>query len=355
MNRDAGAADLRKPPARPTSADGDDGAEYLYGLRAVVLNQDGERWRQIGLDLDDRNTQPPDFDKECKPPRRAQPPTDGEQGIDNTFGSDLFPLVDLTVPGLEATARAAQDEGKLPVLRIRGWNGEDDDPRVDVTITNAIFVVPGTADMAPEIEAVDFEPRYLSDGTRPPFPNWDGNDYGWFRTETFLDGDPDRPLLRDDNAYIANRVIVARLPERIEILFPAEEVGVLVKVTGAIAMGRLSDDLTSIENVVVAGRWAVNDLLSTAENVGVCRGTPQYDILSGQLDTIADIRSNPGTGGPDVLCDAISLGVGFTGSRMRWGGLTPGPLVRNVCVDPLPDAGMGSDAGVPDAGAPDGG
>jgi hypothetical protein len=212
--------------------------------------------------------------------------------------------------------------------------------------------------MAPEVEAVGFEPRYLSDGTRPPPPNWDGNDYGWFRTETFLDGDPDRPLLRDDNAYISNRLVVARLPERIEILFPAEEVGVLVKVTGAIAIGRISDDLMSIEDVVVAGRWAVNDLLSTAENVGVCRGTPQYDILSGQLDTIADIRSNPGTGGPDVLCDAISLGVGFSGSRMRWGGLTPGPPVRNVCTDPLdggvPDAGV-ADAGVADAGAPDAG
>ena len=71
-------------------------------------------------------------------------------------------------------------------------------------------------------------------------------------------------------------------------------------------------------------------------------------------DTIADIRSAAGSGGEGVRCDAISLGVQFTGSRLRWGGLTPGPPVRNVCTDPRTDGGPGGmDGGM--SGARDGG
>src|SRR5690606_10830332 len=88
---DAGPCDLRQPAARP-EGDGDDGEEYVFGLRDVVLDQGGERWREIGLDLDGRCTVAPAFDTECLPQRRARPPSDGEGGIDNTFGSSLFPL-----------------------------------------------------------------------------------------------------------------------------------------------------------------------------------------------------------------------------------------------------------------------
>ncbi|MBX3274447.1 MAG: hypothetical protein KF729_29550 [Sandaracinaceae bacterium] len=331
---DGGGCNNRDVPPRPTAADGADTEEIIFGLRQVVLQQrEGDVWRGIGRDLDGLCTYPPDYPTECRPPRRARPPADGDDGIDNVFGSDLYPLVELAVRGLEDTARQAQEEGRLPVVRIRGWNGMDDDPRVDVTVTNAIYAVRSDGD-APQPHTVnaDFEPEVM--GARAPLPLWDGTDFGFFRRDTFFDGDPDRPTIRDDTAYVSNRFVVARLPERVEILFPARDVGVLVRLTDATAVGRISDDGLTLERATVAGRWSVLDLLSTAENVGICRDSESYEILSGQLDTIADVRSRPGTGGEGVECDALSLGVVFTGSRMRWGGLTDGPPVRNVCTDP---------------------
>ncbi|HJL19912.1 MAG TPA: hypothetical protein RMH99_29885, partial [Sandaracinaceae bacterium LLY-WYZ-13_1] len=340
-------------------ADGDDEQEYIYGLREVILDQSGEAWREIGLDLDGLcTTSANGFPTECVPPGMPRPPTDGEEGIDNTFGDRLFPLVDLTVPGLQQTAQAAQEEGKLPALRLRGWNGENDDPRVEVVITNAIFTVPAADDGSiPEFDIESFVAVDPDSGERL-LPDWDGEDYGFFRDTTFFDGDPEQPLIADDNAYVAGGVLVARLPERVTILFPAEEVGVLVRLTDATAFGTFSEDRGVLEDVIVTGRWKTLDLLATAENVGVCRGTDNYRILSGQLDAIADIRSMPGSGGEGVECDAVSLGVQFTGYRMRWGGLTPGPPVRNICEDdggvPM-DGGTGLDAGPgdPDAGAGD--
>lgn len=346
----------RRPLARPTTADGDNVPEVIYGLRDVVLDQEeGSLWADLGFNLDGYCTGQPVFGSECEPGRGAtRPQPDGNEGIDNVFGAALFPLVEVVTPGLQETARAAQMAGVgLPVLRLRNWNGEADDPRVDVTITQAVVTVPPDADgSAPEIEIVDFEAQLPGGGAAPP-PAWEGEDYVWMRADTFLSGNPEQPLVRDDNAYVVDNHIVVRLPDRIEILFPADEVGVMVRLTGGIAVGRMSADRTMLEDVVVAGRWSVVDLLRTAENVGVCMGTTEYNVLNSQLEGIVDVRSEVGSGGVGIECDAISLGVGFTGYRLQFGGVADGRPLVSAC-DAMPDGGMplpdsgpsGMDAGV---------
>lgn len=346
-----GCENLRTPPDRPpSSTEGDDVEDHSYFLRRVVLDQSGGAWENIGLDLDGRCTQPPDNDSECSPPGAPRPPTDGNDGIDNVFGGRLFGIVDIALMAqsgvdLQLTAETAQENGKGPVMRLRGWNGTDDDPRVEVAISNSIFTIaPNEAGEVPPFE-IDgfFEPVDPTTREILPRPRWDGNDVAYFREDTFLDSDPDVPLINDDNAYVAGGVVVARLPERFEILFPAQDLGVLVRLTDARALGTLSADRLSLENVVVAGRWRVLDLLETAENIGVCADTSEYGILQGQLDNIADVRATPGSGGEGVECNAISVGVGFTGTRVRYGGLQPGPFVVNVCE-------LGPDGGMPDGG-----
>ena len=59
---------LRKVPSRPSGEDGGSIEPVLFALRDVMLNQDGDRWREIGLDLDDLDTQLPDVEVECVPP-----------------------------------------------------------------------------------------------------------------------------------------------------------------------------------------------------------------------------------------------------------------------------------------------
>lgn len=328
--------------------DGDNAEEYYFMLRDVDLDQE-EDWRNVGFDLDDRCTVEPDFDNECRPPMRRQAPSDGNDGIDNTFGSQLFPLVDLAIPGLEDSAHGADSEGTGPVIRLRGWNGEDDDLRVDVTVTTAVYAVPPDSDGSiPTFELVNFKPQV---GGMPFLPNYDGTgtDYLFLRDDTFFEGNLDQPLIRDDNAYVSGRVLSAQLPDRFELIFPSMVASLRVTLTDGLLTARISDDGMSLEDVQVGGRWAVLDMLRTAENVGLCRGEAQYDILANQLDTIADIRSQPGTGGPDVFCDAISAGVRFRADRMTLGGLVEGPALSDLCAERMMDGGM-PDGGPPDAG-----
>lgn len=337
-----GPCEGHRPPPRPTSADGADVPEAWYGLRLVVLRQSGDLWRDIGYNLDGLCTYRPTYATECQP-TLPRPETDGTDGIDNVFGGSLFPLVDATVMGLEESARAAQEAGSLPVLRIRNWNGTPDDPRIEITITQAIDMVPGTGQPSPPAGVTFSDYQAQIGGTPAAEPVWDGEDFGWMRVDTFLGGNLDQPRVYDDNAYVAGGVIVASLPTNVEILFPAETTGVVVRIAGGIATARIGADGITLEDVVVAGRWRVVDLLSTAENVGVCMGSGEYDLLEARLYQIADVRGEPGTGGMGVPCDAISLGVGFTGTKLRVAGTTLGRPVANVCLTTM-------DGGVPDAG-----
>lgn len=323
-------SDLKKPPPRPVGGDGPDVEPLLAALRDVELNQDSDRWRTIGLDLDDLDSQPPVPEVECVPPNPdAEPPIDGELGTDNVFGDKLFPIVRLALPSLESDTRAAQARGIGTVLvRLSRWNGEDDDPRVDVLLTQAA----GATSASPD--AVAFEGFELQmDGAPAPEPNWDGNDTFWARDDTFFMGNEEQPLVRDDNAYVANRTVVFRLPDRAEILFFAgEEAGVRVRLTDGVAMGVLNEDATMLESATVTGRWSIVDLLDTGNNIGICVGTAERDLVEAQLDTIADVRSTPGTGGMGVECDAISLGVRFVGVRSLWGGLGPSRPLPDPCA-----------------------
>ena len=355
LQRDAGGScHPHHPPERPGGTDGMMPGDVVFGLRDVVLMQTADQARMTGFDLDGLCTDNINRATECTPMMGAPVPIDGNDGIDNQFGAVLFPLVNVAVPGLEMRARAAQVAGNgLPLLRMRGWNGTMNDAVVDIVITSAVFSTAGTGTtMPPMVHVTDPMHHTLASGAPLPPPAWDGYDWAWVRDDSFVAGDLEMPLVRDERAYVANGQVVARLPQRVDIVFPTDTVGVLVRLTDAVAVGTLSSDGMMLNNVVVAGRWSIADLLSTAENIGLCRGTGQYNILQSQLARDADLRSTPpAPGDPMLSCDAVSLGVGFTGFRMRVAGVTGGLVITNQCAT---DGGV-SDGSMLDAGASDAG
>ena len=343
LSGEAPNAALAKPPPRPRVSD-DEGDERLtIALRDVVLRQDGDAWRTIGLDLDDVDSQDEGGRFECVPPRpTADPELDGERGIDNAFGHRLFPIVDLALQDLEEKARAAQERGAGTVLlHMRGWNGTVDDPRVDVFITQA---VDGTTADPSRVELDGFELVMKNSGDPAPDPAWQGQDHWWVREDTFFMGDIAQPKVRDDNAYVANGTIVVRLPDRVDLLFFAGDAGVRVRLTAAFAVGTLSPEFDRIDGATIAGRWGIYDILESGDNIGICNGSAQQTIVEAQLDTIADVRSRPGTGGADVPCDAVSLGVRFDGIAGNLEDVAAGAPLPNPCGDPAPG---NRDGGVP--------
>ncbi len=330
---DLGRRDLAKPPPRPAGADSGD-MELLFALKDVRLDQGSSGWSGIGFDLDDRFTTVDDLDVECSPPSPgAEPELDGDEGIDNAFGHILYPLIDAVLPTLETEFRASQTAGRgTLVARITGWNGLDDDPRVNVVIAQSAL---GTSAAAADVDPATG--RLRAGGAAPP-PLWAGNDTFFVREDAFVGGNEARPRIEDSNAYIADRQVVLTLPAGTEILFLASARSVKVSFTAATVVGTLSPDARRLERVTVAGRWASSALLEASGPVGICSGSGTWDILANALDQRADVRAVPGSGGAGADCDAISLGVTFEGYRGLWGGLAPAPAPPDCCAGVPGDA-----------------
>jgi len=340
---DAGPpCDLAHPPPRPPGADdGDDAGELVFVLHHFDFDQADDRWRAIGWDLDGLCSDPPEPVVECLAPASDVPEIDGERGIDNAVGHNLFDLLIAGFPGLRDDLRTQEWGHGAIVLRIRGWNGLDDDPRVDVTFTQSIVGTPPLPDGGPP----DISGYELRSGDFPTHPNWDGNDWFWVRNSTFIGRDTEQPRIRMDNAYVADRTLVLDLPDRVPITFHGTTRSIAVYLTDAVVAGRIAGDLSGFESVTVGGRWPVSDMLGTLPQAGVCVGSTMYRAMEALTDLAADIRAVPDTGGDGVVCNAVSVGLGAQGTAGRIAGLvdTHDELVNGCEL-------MMMDASVPDGG-----
>lgn len=309
---DSGATcDPIKPPERPPGAD-TSGPDRAYVLRDIIIDQSPDRWETLGFDLDDRCSLAPEPDVECLPPSGGNPETDGVRGIDNAFGHRLAPTLVGIAANLESDIRGDQLRGTGGILlQIRGYNGQANDPSVDVFMAQTIYAIPHGA-------------------TERAAPNWDGRDR-WFLEDSAFDGSADRPRVRNDNAYVRDNWLVVRILDRTDITFNVGEGLVNFRFISASIVGRISSDGQTLEDVVLSGRWALRDLALTADELGLCQGSVERAFLDNSLANIADVRATPGTGGPGARCDAVSAGLGFRGYRGEFAGLAVTEDVPIAC------------------------
>jgi hypothetical protein len=318
---DAGTAacPLARPPPRPSGADdGRDIGPQTWALKEPRLRQDGEAWREIGFDRDNLCTLAGDMAEfECIPPEAsAAPEVDGDNGIDNSFGHNIWPILQAASPTLEGVAVNAQEDGTGNIMiKLLGWNGERSDPRVAVHVSTSVDAAPRNGSTTPPsvvlmgADVVDA----ISGAVLPP-PEWT-DDWFWVRSDAYLMNDLDEPKVQDTNAYVSNNTLVFTLTDRTPIYFQGVEQSLVVLVTNAVVAATITNDGAELDPVVVAGRWSRLDILSTAEQLGVCPDTAQYMIIENALERSLDVRSMVGSGGPGVFCDALSIGITFHGYR----------------------------------------
>lgn len=325
---------LHHPPARPTCGEGgDDGLVHAFALIDPVLDQSGVAWATSSYDLDGLCTNPlsPPVVTECNAPMGGSPVLDGAGGEDNALGQVAYVSLVTFAPSYSGEVRAGARRGRtVPVLRITGWNGLDDDARVNVIFATSIDVLPAGTDVPDGGLA-------LSNGL--PDPAWDGTDTVYVGSNYFAAGDPMFPLIADDNAYVAGRTLVMTLPPRAPIDVPTREsrAGVArIRLTEAHLVAHISADGGTLEGAVLVGRWAYVDALTYLDALGVCPSDPlsgpfvtSFNVL---LQRSLDVRSTAGSGGPTIDCDALSSALPFEiGVSVHWGGPLPLTIVPATC------------------------
>ncbi len=337
----APACPLRHPPVRPAVPDTPGGEQVVFAFKDIYIDQ-GDGWSTIGYDLDGLCSVGDEPDVECYPPAASSTPEiDGEGGIDNVLGHEILPLTLVAVPDLATAAVRDQDLGiGALILVVHEWSGEEDDPDVRAVLTQSVYGTPGLPDGGPPVVEIPDGGLSYDDGGVPPLPEWEGNDWWWVRTETFLGGDLERPMLEDDAAYVAGGTLVMRLPDRVPIILSGTERAAIFKLTGAVLTVHFAEDRRHAD-AVLAGRWPVADILVEIEHANICRDTEDYATFARLLDLAADIRATPGTGGAGAICDAVSVGMTLRGTRAHFGGLSDLFEIPTPCADAgASDAGL---------------
>jgi len=300
----------RVPPPRPTG--GGDGADLVFVLRNVVLEQGGTVWNELGFDLD-RTCTISISTTTCEPRSGASPALDGLDGVDNANGREILIGLTLINPGLQRAAQAQQDLGiSAMVLHIAGYDGGDDDALVTASLSQSLYAVP-------------------MGGARWDILAWDGTDTFFASERDYVDGDVARPLVVDSAAYVHGRTLVMHLPEGRTIYLPWASNPLAVRLTDAVLVGELSEDLSRIDDVRLAGRWALVDIGTSLTQIGQCPGSSERRSIDALVDRGADIRSDPTSDGLRLPCDSVSSAFGLEGTRAILGGTVPVPATVDLC------------------------
>jgi hypothetical protein len=317
-----------RPGARPVCPDTDGGVGALhFALRDVIIDQSADRWRTLGWDMDGDCTDALSATPvaECTPPGLAAP-SDGLDGRDNAFGAQIVPQFLAFQPNIATETAASLATGSnVPVVSLDGWNGLPDDPRVVVSLAYAIDLIPA---------GTPIPDGGVTDTNTLPDPLWDGTDVAYLSSSAFDTGGS--ALLIDDNAYVANGMIVARLPDRADIDLPGQRGTVRARLTECRFSAQIVGAGTALTNALVTGRWSQSDMLSYINDLGICPGTPFNDSILAVFLTVLtrsmDVRATPGTGGPGIECNAVSTAFPFeNGVRVEWGEITPIVLPPVAC------------------------
>lgn len=255
--------------------------------------------------------------------------TDGPQGEDRGARALFLAAAPFLAEVSSQGIQDAVDAGKFTVvLRISGYNGLPDDPSVSA----AWFV-----------------------GTKLPSPpKWDGTDAWPVRSYGVVDGDIDKPISVDNNAYVRDSILVAG-PKGVdgtsrEVPFQVSA-DFLITISSVFVTGRVvkgpADGQFALEDGVLAGKWATDDVLRQLTGLRifgeqVCPGTQVFEQLAQQVCSTSDIALFDGA--PTDPCNAISVGIAFAAAPAQIGGINPEPLPANDCKQPFDSAKDGCGA-----------
>jgi len=283
--------------------------------RSGVTNPDA--WKSYGLDIDGKVTTRTSTDVCTLAPGAAKnSQVDGFNGIDNSFGENILPII-ITTAGSDFAARintAITGGGPTTMVRIDQLGTGADYAPLSASIYHA----------APSASA----------------PLWNGTDVRAVDSQSVAGGDVQKPLLTFPSSYMTQRVWVGAPPSGlanldVSIFSVPGSPGIpvthlLMEMTidpsnGKATMGTISGILPT--QPFVAYLQKVAGSISTS----LCSGSA-FQSIAQQIEQAQDIMSD-GSNQPGAACDAISIGMGFDATAVQLGSVTTLAPTPNPCGD----------------------
>jgi hypothetical protein len=265
------------------------------------------QWKSIGYNIDGLVSDGDSTDV-CQPnaggsPNFAYP--DGDDGIDNSFGKNLVPIILGLAPTWPTTVNSYLDEGFFNTLV-------------------KVYCLPPTGD------ATGLTSKVFGGTTLASAPNYDGTDEWPVAPEILSDlDDPESSTLILQNGSVMGDAYTSGDPSTIILTIPIEfqnEV-TLIKLTlyQAHVTMTLSEDRKSATGGTIGGVLNVEEVIDQLNKVALAADVcseAQYQTALTIVRQAADIM-NDGTQDPSSTCDAISFGVSFEMAEVQLGPVGP--------------------------------
>ncbi len=323
------AGGTKKPPAKEGDKTASTDSKF-YALKTIQLG-DTDRggaasataWKKYGYDVDGLVSTDKSTDH-CK--LKAGAPNkvklDGDEGIDNSFGANILPIITTAAPDAAKSINDSLNSGTFTVIiEAKGLNGEAE--QTNTGLTGQLF----------------------AGGQLATPPKWDGTDEWSVLPALLADGSSvaGGSKVKFADAYVNKGFFVS---------------GTDATVTLSLAVGGAALDLTIQKATIsfkkpasgvlategtISGVLATEQLISELQKVAgrvstsLCSGST-FDNIANQIRQASDIGSD-GKNATGADCNGISIGIGFTAAEVK-------PITKVAAPGaPTPDPCKAGDGG----------
>ncbi len=276
---------------------------------------DSGEWKSVGYDIDGLVSTATSKDV-CKPSSGASTSTpypDGNEGIDNSFGKNLVPLILSILPTWVTDVNNGIQKGTFTtLLKLECLPPEGDVP----LFTTKLF---GTTALGsvPKFDGTDkwpVTPELLSDPMDP-------------QSSTVVFSESSVKGTAFDSGK--NETFILTIP----LKTPTDSTSIKLTLYAAQTTMTLAADRKSATKGIIGGVLNTEELVVELKKVGdllgYC-GTQVFDNILEQVRQASDIMAD-GTQDPDKTCDGISIGLGFEMKEAQIGSVGPESPAGMAC------------------------
>ena len=315
-----------QPPAAPTGPATGITVSHNFALHHIHLGDETATTpafpaKSIGYDIDGKDSTALSTDvctQFTGASKKSQ--ADGDNGIDNSFGINIVPVLGAVAANPSATISSSINAGGFTLmLNIAG-------------IDSANLTQTATGLTGQLFGGVKF--GVASDGGVLA-PTWSVND-NWPIDPATLSGTsqtspPFTPAVAFSSPYISNGTFVSGAPTEVKISVTISGHPLTLDVKHAIVTFQ-HDTATNATKGIISGVLVTSDFLTAISKVSgaistsFCPGAASFSTLSDTINGASDIMQD-GTNVAGKTCDAISVGIGFDADEIGLPsvlGTTPG-------------------------------
>ncbi len=317
-----------KVPPKPGAEKPGDGSDArVFAVSELYMGEttrdgdfDDTAWRSFGFNLDGM------ISKEgvghCQPVKGASADVveDGDEGIDNSFGHNMLPVISK----LAGTFNGGQD---------LAFSGE-----VTKSIHNGQFTL--LLEMADLGTGADYNPLLVRGyaGASLGHPGaWDGSDKWPIAPELLADpADLHSTKISFPKSYLVNNTWVSSTETpTVQLQMDIMGASILLNVHHAVFAMDLAKSHEYVQNGTLAGVLDTKEFVAGLKTsleplvAGLgAQGCSALSYLATQIEKMSDIMAD-GTQNPDKTCDGISIGLGYDMIQAKLGAVAdPAPPVE---------------------------